>query len=494
MQFEVSVALNFVIAYLYNKLPRRRVNMLGEEIEKHLRMKFQGHWYPERPTKGSAYRSLRISKEKVDKVLVNAAVDCGLDLQEILDALPNDLTIWIDPGEVSYRIGEKGVGNESSSDSEERDGSTFNKGSSISIKPFNLDAQVFRPIIDDDNIIQTSISSLINLSPSSPPTVFGSILASSSGSSSSGSSMNSSNNINSKYSRSSNNLLLPTVSSPTIGSINNNNTTTLTTNNRAFVNKTPSTPMFISPATFAQTKFGSLKSKHASKKCQRMVPSEFSAYIKQKEQLQRIIQVQASPTNEFSSSFIDSNNLMTPNSSLNTSFLHQPAPLQQNTTTLLKSNHPINSQLSPTIIQPHHQLSISTQNSFSMQHQPVFNNKTNNSFFTPHNVMTSASSPIFSRSSSMFGAQTPFANCNNSGSNGIAALPRPNSLSLKSVPSPSPTSTMMTNNLFGNNSGGSSQESSFSPISLPSPSENSNKNTLNSTKGQYALTPFVLAN
>ena len=84
--------------------------MLGEQLLEHIRIKFQGHWYPERPTKGSAYRSIRISKEKVDKVLINAAIDVGLDLQEILDTLPNDLTIWIDPGEVSYRIGEKGPG------------------------------------------------------------------------------------------------------------------------------------------------------------------------------------------------------------------------------------------------------------------------------------------------------------------------------------------------------------------------------------------------
>ena len=48
--------------------------MLGEQMLEHLRIKFQGHWYPERPTKGSAYRSIRISKEKVDKVLVNAAI------------------------------------------------------------------------------------------------------------------------------------------------------------------------------------------------------------------------------------------------------------------------------------------------------------------------------------------------------------------------------------------------------------------------------------
>lgn len=53
MHIEIQVALNFVISYLYNKLPRRRVNIFGEELEKALRDKFQGHWYPEKPFKVS---------------------------------------------------------------------------------------------------------------------------------------------------------------------------------------------------------------------------------------------------------------------------------------------------------------------------------------------------------------------------------------------------------------------------------------------------------
>lgn len=55
MHIEVQVALNFVISYLYNKLPRRRVNIFGEELEKALKDKFQGHWYPEKPFKVCNY-------------------------------------------------------------------------------------------------------------------------------------------------------------------------------------------------------------------------------------------------------------------------------------------------------------------------------------------------------------------------------------------------------------------------------------------------------
>lgn len=51
MHIEIEVALNFIISYLYNKLPRRRVNIFGEELEKALKHKFQGHWYPEKPVK-----------------------------------------------------------------------------------------------------------------------------------------------------------------------------------------------------------------------------------------------------------------------------------------------------------------------------------------------------------------------------------------------------------------------------------------------------------
>ncbi|CAF1452334.1 unnamed protein product, partial [Adineta steineri] len=82
---------------------------------------------------------------------------------------------------------------------------------------------------------------------------------------------NNNNNNNNEHS------LTPTLSSPTVP----------TNSSTAFTNKTISTPVF-SPQTFAQTKFGSLKSKHAGKRNQsKMLPSEFSAYIKQKEQIQQ---------------------------------------------------------------------------------------------------------------------------------------------------------------------------------------------------------------
>ena len=107
MHIEIKVAQNFVLNFLYNKLPRRRVNLFGEELESALRDKFADHWYPDQPFKGSAFRCLKIT-DSADPVLNRAARESGNPIPDITENLPTDLAIWIDPAEVSYRIGEKG--------------------------------------------------------------------------------------------------------------------------------------------------------------------------------------------------------------------------------------------------------------------------------------------------------------------------------------------------------------------------------------------------
>ncbi len=111
MHIEIQVAINYVMSQLYEKLPRRRVNIFGEELEKALKDKFEGHWYPDAPEKGSGYRCLKVGRviDPPDPLLEKAAYDSGLDVQDILEHLPKELNIWIDPGEVSFRIGDKGT-------------------------------------------------------------------------------------------------------------------------------------------------------------------------------------------------------------------------------------------------------------------------------------------------------------------------------------------------------------------------------------------------
>lgn len=106
MHVELQIAMNFIISYLYNKLPRTRVHLYGEELEKLLRVKFMGHWYPGNPAKGSAFRCVHLNSTEIDPSFEIAALRSGLDfVDDIKSNLPPELSVWVDPGEVSYVIG-----------------------------------------------------------------------------------------------------------------------------------------------------------------------------------------------------------------------------------------------------------------------------------------------------------------------------------------------------------------------------------------------------
>lgn len=276
MHIEVQVALNFVISYLYNKLPRRRVNIFGEELEKALKDKFQGHWYPDKPFKGSAFRCLKTG-DPIDKVLERAARESGVPIQDILENLPQELAVWVDPGEVSYRIGEKGAVKILFSD--KADPQDDHSADREVTKTFNPEAQCFRPI----DSVSCSLNNL-SLSPSKSLTPF---------------------------------TAVPNVNNPVgpqiQGQVVQQNTNQVPPNNHhlashssapsptsvgnsfkgspspvpAFIPRT-TTPLTFTTATFAQTKFGSTKLKTSSKRANRMSPTEFSNYIKQRAMQQQI--------------------------------------------------------------------------------------------------------------------------------------------------------------------------------------------------------------
>jgi len=70
MHAELSVALNFIISHLYNKLPRRRVDVFREELQRGFELRFVGHWYPEDPSKGSGFRCVKLAADKVRYVIL----------------------------------------------------------------------------------------------------------------------------------------------------------------------------------------------------------------------------------------------------------------------------------------------------------------------------------------------------------------------------------------------------------------------------------------
>lgn len=163
MQLEIKVALNFIISYLYNKLPRRRADLFGEELERLLKKKYEGHWYPDKPLKGSGFRCVHIG-ELVDPVVELAATRSGLAVEDVRANVPEELSVWIDPFEVSYQIGEKGAVKVLYLDDSE--GCAAPELDKEIKSSFNPDAQVFVPVGSQDSSLASSPSPSFGQSPS----------------------------------------------------------------------------------------------------------------------------------------------------------------------------------------------------------------------------------------------------------------------------------------------------------------------------------------
>lgn len=106
MREEVHCACEFLSRMLETRnLPVQFVNQFKKRLEELLLSRFENHWDTANPSKGSAYRCIRING-RLDPVIRDAAKVTGLS--NISTYLPAEFTMWIDPKEVSYRFGEEG--------------------------------------------------------------------------------------------------------------------------------------------------------------------------------------------------------------------------------------------------------------------------------------------------------------------------------------------------------------------------------------------------
>ncbi|XP_061312206.1 protein BTG1-like [Pezoporus flaviventris] len=109
MRTEICTAAAFITRLL------RAAGGIGEEqlrcfrecLQEALCERCKHHWFPLVPSKGSGYRCIRIN-HKMDPLIGKAAGMIGLSHEKLFQLLPSELTLWVDPFEVSYRIGEDG--------------------------------------------------------------------------------------------------------------------------------------------------------------------------------------------------------------------------------------------------------------------------------------------------------------------------------------------------------------------------------------------------
>ncbi|XP_028985733.1 protein BTG4 [Betta splendens] len=100
--------VNAAVAYLQRMVVARSnldeavAQLFAEKLQKLLCDKYNDHWYPDCPSKGQAYRCIRINNGQVcDDVLLQACKEIEITPSEL--CLPPELTLWIDPMEVCAR-------------------------------------------------------------------------------------------------------------------------------------------------------------------------------------------------------------------------------------------------------------------------------------------------------------------------------------------------------------------------------------------------------
>ncbi|XP_061125281.1 protein BTG3-like [Syngnathus typhle] len=107
MEKEITDAVFPLMKTLVSKkVEFQKTELFIQRLSFALQKKFEGHWYPENPSKGEAYRCIRVNQyNRNDPELLRACHESGVEFCDL--RLPLDFTLWINPGEAFCRIGEE---------------------------------------------------------------------------------------------------------------------------------------------------------------------------------------------------------------------------------------------------------------------------------------------------------------------------------------------------------------------------------------------------
>jgi len=106
MLIEIKTACQFLTNYISSQVTESQSKLFGLILSTLLRAKYASHWDLNNPNKGNAYRAITIFNERLDSTILSAAQ--AASIPNIGKYLPSDLCLWIDPHNVSYKIGDYG--------------------------------------------------------------------------------------------------------------------------------------------------------------------------------------------------------------------------------------------------------------------------------------------------------------------------------------------------------------------------------------------------
>ncbi|XP_061448513.1 protein BTG4 isoform X2 [Rhineura floridana] len=107
MKDEIAATVFFITRLVkrHTQLSKQQMEKFASKLMTTLFEKYKGHWYPDNPSRGQAFRCIRINQFQArDPLLDQACLESNVDFDSL--GLPKEITIWVDPFEVSCRYGE----------------------------------------------------------------------------------------------------------------------------------------------------------------------------------------------------------------------------------------------------------------------------------------------------------------------------------------------------------------------------------------------------
>lgn len=108
---EIQAAVNFLTRLIAKSsndssfVTQDSVDTFNRKLCDLLQERYRDHWFPEKPHKGQAFRCIRINENfRKDPTVEQACDECGISYDGL--KLPLELTLWVDPQEVTVRFGE----------------------------------------------------------------------------------------------------------------------------------------------------------------------------------------------------------------------------------------------------------------------------------------------------------------------------------------------------------------------------------------------------
>ncbi|NXK63855.1 B910 protein, partial [Sylvietta virens] len=108
MKDEIAAAVFFITKLVKreDKLSKDKIEKFAAKLTEILFEKYKNQWYPDKPYRGQAFRCIRMNLQQPrDPLLDQACAESDVDLAVL--GLPKEMTLWVDPFEVSCRYGER---------------------------------------------------------------------------------------------------------------------------------------------------------------------------------------------------------------------------------------------------------------------------------------------------------------------------------------------------------------------------------------------------